>query len=57
MGRPKDVDARDMKMALFRGLGPSAGARLFPQSQVTKPLPAGQQKNGALDPNEDIRQE
>lgn len=55
--RPKQVDARDLKWALPRTLGPLAGARLIPHTRVTKPLPAGQEKNWAADPNEDIRQE
>lgn len=57
MGRPKEVDTRDMEMAFSRSLGPLAEARFIPHAQVTKPLPAGQERNGALDANEDVLQE
>lgn len=57
MGRPKEVDTRDVEMALSRSLGLLAGPRLISHAQVTKPLPAGQERTGALDPNEDVHQE
>lgn len=38
-------------------LGPLAGARHILDTQVTKPLPAGQEKSWTSDPNEGIRQE